>query len=193
MSSAGTVAALHLVSIGSGPPGLAALAARLSRRLAIPCRVASDGAAIGELPSLAGRGQLDADGLLARLEALASDASVVVGLTAQDVGIPIFTFVFGRARAGGRAALVSTARLDPSFYGLAPDPDLVLRRSVDEVLHELGHVAGLRHCEEAACLMRFAGSVEKADLRGSAFCAGCAARLPPWLETAHSLSGACRE
>jgi hypothetical protein len=29
--------------------------------------------------------------------------------------------------------------------------------------------------------MRFAGSVEKADLRGSAFCPACAGHLPRWL------------
>jgi archaemetzincin len=105
----------------------------------------------------------------------------MVGITDLDLAVPVFTFVFGRARERGRAALVSVARLDPSFYGLPADAELRLARTVLEILHELGHLAGLRHCADQACLMRFAGSVAAVDLRGSAFCAGCSERLPRWL------------
>ena len=51
-----------------------------------------------------------------------------LGLTEQDLAIPIFTFVFGRARSGGWAAVVSLARLDPTFYGLPSDEDELIRR-----------------------------------------------------------------
>jgi len=125
---------------------------------------------------------VDADRLLERIEEWpAAPGVILVGFTALDIAIPIFTFVFGRARAGGRALLVSVARLDPRFYGLPEDQGLAERRTVDEALHELGHVAGLRHCDDAFCLMRFAGSVEQVDARGSSFCRRCAARLPPWI------------
>jgi archaemetzincin len=127
------------------------------------------------------REQLDADALLRNLEARAPADVVLVGVTPFDVGVPIFTFVFGRARQGGSAAVVSLARLDPSFYGLPADPEKATRRAVDEILHELGHVAGLRHCEDSSCLMRFVASVDQIDVRGSAFCTPCAARLPHWL------------
>jgi archaemetzincin len=156
------------------------LVERLSRRTSAPWRLlppAPDAA----LLRLAGRGQVDADALLARLEAEAPAGSVLVGLTSQDLAIPIFTFVMGRARQGGQAALVSLARLDPAFYGLPPDPDLLAARAVVEVRHELGHVAGRSHCDQAACLMSFAGSVERVDVRGSEFCPACAALLPRWL------------
>jgi archaemetzincin len=104
-----------------------------------------------------------------------------VGVTPKDVAIPIFTFVFGRARAGGSAALVSLARLDPAFYGLGQDNGLMAWRAVQEMLHELGHLALLGHCPDAACVMSFAGSVEKIDVRGAGFCARCAPGLPSWL------------
>jgi archaemetzincin len=174
---------LLLLALGPAPSlPLAELAARLSRRVAVPCR-AQGPIDLGELVRLPGRDQVDADRLLERVEAWPAPPGVVkVGLTGLDIAIPIFTFVFGRARDGGRGCLVSAARLDPRFYGLPEDAALTERRTVDEVLHELGHVAGLPHCREAFCLMRFAGSVEQVDARGSELCRGCsdrfASRLP---------------
>lgn len=159
-----------------------AIASRLSRRIDAPCRIAER--TTWPAPLLPGREQGDADAVLAALESRASPEALSLGVTAEDLAIPIFTFVFGRARSGGRAALISLARLDPVFYGLPADEDLLVRRAVFEALHELGHVARLGHCEQASCLMRFAGSVEKADLRGAEFCAECARVLPGWMRRA---------
>lgn len=177
------VTTVELHPLGGLPPGRAhAIAARLSRRVAAPCRVVEPGA--GPAPILPGRDQGDADALLESLESGPADAAVRLGVTAQDLAIPIFTFVFGRARSGGRAAVVSLARLDPAFYGLPADEDALVDRAVREALHELAHVARLQHCDGPECLMRFAGSVEKADLRGARFCVACEARLPDWLRAA---------
>ena len=95
-----------------------------------------------------------------------------------DLGLTLFTFVFGRATRNGRAAIVSLARLGPEQYGLAADSNLTARRAVAEILHELGHVAGLGHCSDVGCIMQFATSVERIDLRGLEFCPSCAAALP---------------
>jgi archaemetzincin len=176
------VEAVHLVPLGPLSPLVAAdLARRLSRRLAVPCRVVSAPVET-ELTFLPDREQVDADALLSRLEERAAGHdALLVGVTALDLAIPVFTFVFGRARQGGRAALVSLARLDPAFHGSSPDDDRGAERAVTEMLHELGHLASLAHCEDAACLMAFAGSVEKVDVRGTVFCDRCLARLPRWL------------
>jgi archaemetzincin len=173
--------AVRLVGVGRTlGVGMDDLAARLSRRVRVPCRV--DGESRIEPALLPGREQGDADALLVRLEAgSALPREITVAIVAQDLAIPIFTFVFGRARQGGQAALVSLARLDPAFYGLPPDRELLTHRALVEVVHELGHVASLAHCPDAACIMSFAGSVERVDVRGADFCAACASRLPPWI------------
>jgi archaemetzincin len=171
---------IHLLPIGALPRGTVdALAAGLSRRICVPFRTR----AARESPSalLRGRDQVDADALLASLDADVVAGAVLVGVTALDMGIPIFTFVFGRAATPGWTAVVSLARLDPVFYGLGSSPATLLSRAEAEVLHELGHVAGLPHCRDARCLMSFAGSVEKADARGATFCPECAQHLPAWL------------
>jgi archaemetzincin len=166
---------------GIGPPLAARIASRLSARLAASCRVTASSPSPPPR-TLPDRDQLDADALLGGLEARpARERAVLVGLTLRDIAVPIFTFVFGRARQGAHAALVSLARLDPAFYGLPADPGLLARRAADEVAHELGHAAGLVHCRDASCLMSFAGSVEKVDTRGSFFCGECRRLLPPWL------------
>lgn len=182
MEPEGSARSLQLLLVGPAPPlPSGELAARLSRRVAIPCE-AETRLQPAELARVPGREQVDADRLLERIETWpAAPGTLLVGLTSLDLAIPIFTFVFGRARVGGRAAVVSSARLDPRFYGLPGDAELAVRRMLLEVLHELGHVAGLRHCDTALCLMRFAGSVEQADARGAGFCRRCAQDLPRWL------------
>jgi archaemetzincin len=173
--------AVFLLPVGGLLPGaLEALAARLSRRVELPCRVLP----AGELPvrRVANRDQLDAGALLEGLEALAaSHAGLLVGVTGDDIAVPLFTFVFGLARQGGRACVVSLARTDPAFYGLPRDPALRDERAVAEVLHEMGHLASLAHCPDRGCLMSFAGSIERVDTRGGRFCASCRERLPAWL------------
>ncbi len=176
------IAALHFLAAADlRRSEVEAVVAAASRRLAVPCHLASNPWPL-EIPPLAGRRERDADWLLARAaERGAHESEPVVVLTGLDLAIPIFTFVFGRAQRGGRAAVVSLARLRPEFYGLAADTPLTLKRAVATILHELGHVAGLGHCAEGLCLMRFAASVERLDLRGGEFCPACRAALPPGL------------
>ena len=159
------------------------LLAELSRHTELPCRRLPAPAG-GPPLQVPGRSQVDADRLLERVESAAAATAPLVVVAGQDFGVPLFTFVFGRARLGGRAAVVSLARLRPEFYGLPEDPELLARRAAAEILHELGHVAGRAHCPNRSCLMSFASSVEAADERGLDFCADCAAALPHGLARA---------
>jgi archaemetzincin len=101
------------------------------------------------------------------------DADRVIGLTGCDIFIPMLTFVFGQAQLRGRVALVSLARLQPEFYGAAPDPELLQLRLDKEIGHELGHSFGLIHCPERECLMSLATSIQDVDRKSVDFCHSC--------------------
>lgn len=113
--------------------------------------------------------------VLARLAAVSRPpGTAVVGVTGLDLFVPVFTFVFGEAQVDGPAAIVSTHRLREEFYGLPPNPPLLLQRLTKELLHELGHTQGLRHCDDWRCVMSSAHTVERIDVRQAAFCRSCA-------------------
>ena len=136
-----------------------------------------------ELPELdfafdAARGQYGSIPMLEMLVRLCpGDAFKVLGLTERDLFIPVLTFVFGHAQLGGRAAVVSLARLRQEFYGLAPNREVFLERVQQEVLHECGHLFGLIHCPDSNCAMSMATGVRQIDFKRAAFCARCAARI----------------
>lgn len=82
-------------------------------------------------------------------------------------------FIFGEARRGREACVISTTRLFPEFYGFKPNQKLFLERIVKEALHELGHVAGLGHCPDTLCLMHFSNSIHDTDLKYARLCRIC--------------------
>ncbi|HEX2189590.1 MAG TPA: hypothetical protein VHG51_11860 [Longimicrobiaceae bacterium] len=118
------------------------------------------------------------DALVARGDALRADGSTLwsLAVTAADLCAPGRTFVFGEATVGGCCAVVSLARLDP---GEGPRSPRLAERLLAEATHELGHVAGLDHCELGGCVMVSCRTAEDVDRRPGTFCARCLALLPP--------------
>ena len=120
------------------------------------------------------RGQYNSRVLLGKLlDEAPIDAERILGVTDVALFIPVLTYVFGEAQLDGRAALVSTRRLDTTVYGLPENRQLLAERLRKEAIHELGHTYNLYHCEDTLCVMRSSTYVEEIDLKSGRFCSRC--------------------
>ena len=164
---------IRLISVGSLPPVmLGFLQEGLTRELGAVVRTG------GNLPLPAscpeGRSQYPGAPFLTALAAARSSGQeVVLGVTGVDLTAPGLNFVFGLADPAARCAVISLARLYPEFYGQPRDPRRFKARAVKEAVHELGHLLGLGHCPDPACVMSFSNSLADTDKKGPGFCQAC--------------------
>jgi archaemetzincin len=121
------------------------------------------------------RFQYDAGRILRRLESRTYGGyAKLIAVADVDIFVPIFTYVFGEARQGGKMALVSLARLKKNRDGSVTPQDTVYERAVKVALHELGHLFHLSHCRgERRCLMRFCGGLAELDRNPLYLCRYC--------------------
>jgi archaemetzincin len=101
----------------------------------------------------------------------------LLAVTGCDLFIPMLSFVYGQAQLGGKAGLVSLARLRQQFYGLPANRALLLARSRKEAVHETGHLFGLVHCPDSECAMSLSTNVRQIDLKTDALCPACRAQV----------------
>lgn len=94
----------------------------------------------------------------------------VLGIVDVDLYAEPLNFVFGQAEISGKAAVISLHRLKD-------EKELYHCRAVKEAVHELGHTFGLRHCDDATCVMRFSNCLAETDLKGEMYCQNCEERL----------------
>jgi archaemetzincin len=164
---------VKLVSVGSLPPPLLSfLQEGLARELGAEVQVG------GHLPLPAscpeGRRQYLGDPFLEVLAASRTpEDEAILGVTGVDLYVPGLNFVFGLADPHSRCAVISLARLYPEFYGRPRNPQLFKERALKEAIHELGHLWGLDHCPDPACIMFFSNSLVDTDRKGPGFCAKC--------------------
>ena len=165
---------ISLVPVGRIDRGhLESLAEGLAPQLRAACLIQPEWLN-GDFAYHAGRGQYHSREILQRLlQDPHAESWRILGVAEVDLFIPILTFVFGEAQLGGPAALVSTHRLRPEFYGLPKHPALLQERLKKEALHELGHTFGLKHCSDYLCVMSASHSVERIDLKQADFCEAC--------------------
>jgi len=98
----------------------------------------------------------------------------LLGVTSFDLYVPEMNFVFGEARLAGRVGVISTNRLRPE----APNEAGLFRdRIVKEAIHEIGHMAGLKHCSITRCVMHFSERLTDTDLKRPDLCPSCQSQL----------------
>lgn len=129
-----------------------------------------------------GRGQYNSSIILDELSRLYNKGFFghyqrVVGLADVDAYVLGLNFVFGEALLGGPVAVVYLTRLRPDFYGKIPDRQILIERACKEVVHELGHTFGLRHCPNPKCVMHFSNTILDVDFKEVLFCFRCQSTL----------------
>ena len=90
-----------------------------------------------------------------------------------DLYIPVFTFIFGEAQLNGKHSIVSLCRLHEEFYTGETNEELLVNRTIKEILHELGHNYGLLHCKSWECVMHSSAIIEEVDIKGNSYCSDC--------------------
>lgn len=101
----------------------------------------------------------------------------IISVTEVDLFVPVLTFVFGEAQLNGKHAIISVCRLHEEFYSGISDDELLFTRTMKEILHELGHNFGLRHCLDWDCVMHSSQGIEEVDIKGSSYCRSCAKNI----------------
>jgi len=178
---------LRIVPVGTVPQDLAEwLAAELERSFPdLSCTVTRGFPA---RPVWAdGRGSIDADTVLDALvdwnAVLTRDGAGAwtLGIAGMHLAAPGRAVVLGVATVGGCCGVVALAALRPDRDAAGEGLALLRTRLLGESLHEIGHIAGLGHCDLTACVMRPVRDAAEADGRASTFCPACSRSLPEFL------------
>lgn len=88
----------------------------------------------------------------------------VLGVTARDITIPNYSFLFGLADRRGFACVMSVHRL-----GWGADEKLARERTAKIALHEVGHTLGRGHTPDTKSVMVYSDSLSGLDESGSRF------------------------
>lgn len=142
----------------------------------LPAVAAKDLAATSRVNPHTRAPQLLTTDILTYLEKrIPDDAYAMIALTETDLyPEPSWNFVFGMASLRERVGVYSFARYHPSFYGkqvpAAKAHEIVLRRSLKVMVHELGHMFGIHHCIHWSCVMNGSNHMAESDSRPLHLC-----------------------
>ena len=121
------------------------------------------------------KNQYNAETVMNSLKGYKGSDDKIIGITSNDLFTKDLNFVFGLA--GNAESVVSTARLEPQFYGNPANFELLIERTLKEVVHETGHMFGMKHCRNPECVMSFSNSVSYVDDKKDDFCRECSMKI----------------
>lgn len=96
------------------------------------------------------------------------DFDLKIGLVDVDIFTRNMNFIFGLADPSKKTALVSTYRLT----GHKMEEHIS-----KEVIHEIGHLLGLRHCSNSKCVMHFSNTLNDTENKDITFCKDCRRKI----------------
>lgn len=145
------------------------------------------------------RKQVNAKDINDNLRALLpADGFTLCGVTMHDIYKSSMNYLFGLAFLTSKVGVFSFYRHQPNspdcefHHGQLTrqpgDDDVLLRRALQTLTHEIGHTFGLKHCVFFSCLMQGANSLEEAENRMPDLCPVCLRKLL-WCSRAESAEG----
>jgi archaemetzincin len=170
-----SVIRLKIIPLGEVPKKILE---RVKEELRSTFRIVSEIAPVEKLPKSAFnqfRNQYRSERILDFLER--NFEGRILGITKEDLYTEGLNFIFGQAKMKGRVAIVSIARLDPTFWHQPKDNELMEKRTVKECIHEIGHTLGLGHCNKKGCVMTFSNTVGEVDRKTKFLCDMCKLQL----------------
>jgi archaemetzincin len=92
---------------------------------------------------------------------------------------PSWNFVFGIALYSARTGVFSFKRHDPSFWGIYAEnlPLVLLKNSCNVMVHEIGHMYGIKHCIYYNCTMNGSNSYDESRRSARYLCPLCLRKL----------------
>ncbi len=106
-------------------------------------------------------------------ENLQDDIEKILFITSDDLYSPVFSKYFGEAQLNGRVGIVSTFFLKENMENEYSSKVIFLSRFEKVMIHEAGHLFGLKHCGDINCVMKLSGKPADIDVKSPSFCASC--------------------
>ena len=114
------------------------------------------------------------------LKLVPQDAYCMLTVTMHDIyPRPSWNFVFGLANLTARTGVFSFKRYDPSFWGLEVKnrASVLLKNSCGVMVHEIGHMYGIKHCIYYNCTMNGSNSYDESRRSARYLCPLCLRKL----------------
>ncbi len=126
------------------------------------------------------RNQIDISSLIKLFRSSVKPESSVIDIIflSSDIYYKDKEYIFAATHIPSKTIVISLCRLSRTYdLGGFTDENTLRTRVFKEILHELGHLLGLDHCNDEKCVMSFSPNLRALDDKLPFFCRVCVDRL----------------